>query len=226
MSTKKTNNGKQKSVSAIENPVPDSFRAFIRVSEDGLTTFHTYALPRYLEVVCREKIMGRPARIAVTIDTAKIFGPTRHRAISDRGLVKQLIDGAKGSEQVKQNGKVVTRKFTFEEAYADAVATVERNVEWLYGLREKQEYASNVDPVISSAVDALGVWIVKNCVSDTGARYTKSKLPSELKSVSTLEGFRAVAEQFGATEKRTERIIANAQAIHADDDDDEVELSA
>lgn len=220
-SSKKTNTHH----SVVENPIPETFAPFVRLSEDGLTVFHTIATPRYLEVVCREKIHNKPARVACTLDMARIFGSSRQRPVFDRGLVKMLIDGARSSEQVKKDGDIVTRKFTFEEAHADAVATMERNIEWLYGIREKSQYTTSSDPVVCSCVDALSVWVVKNCQTDTGERYTKSKLPKVLKGVSTLEEFRQIGKQFGATQKRVERIIINATAIHSDDDE-EIEVSA
>ena len=225
MSNKKSSKTKATQTKvALNSVVPDQFKSTIKVSEDEQTTFLTHSMPRYFECVVREKIMGKPAKVSATIDTARIFGSTRLRAIFERGLKKQLIDGARSSEQVKEGDAVVTRKFSFEEAHADAVATLERNIEWLYGQRDKQDYVSSADPVVSSCVDALSVWVVKNCQTDTGERYTKSKLPKVLKGVSTLEEFKQIAEQFGATKKRTERIIFNAKAIHADDDD-EIELA-
>ena len=215
--------GSKKSVTpkaVVNNPVPDAFKSTIKVSEDALTTFLTFSVPRWYECVVREKIQGKEARVSTTIDTAKIFGDTRMRPIFDRGLKKQLIDGARSSEQVKgSDGVVVKRNFSFEEAHADAVATMERNIEWLYGLRDKSEYGTS-DPILGSAIDALIVWVVKNCTDEEGKRYTKSRPPKAIKSVGSLDDFRTIASQFGATEKRTERIITNATNIHADDDED------
>lgn len=220
MGNRKKSNTKAKQKSVVTDLVPDAFKSTIKISEDNSTVFLTHSVPRYFECVVRETIDRKPYRVACEIDSARIFGSTRLRAIFERGLKKQLIDGAKGSEQVKQAGETVTRTFSFEEKCADAVSTMESNLDWLYGIREKSEYNSNRDPVLCSAIDALSVWLVKNCTTDTGGRYTRNKLPKVLKNANTLEDFRAVAEQFGCTEKRTERIIANAQAIHSDDEEE------
>lgn len=213
---------KQKSVievkdTSVSNPVPESFRSFIRVSEDEQTVFLTHSMPRYYHCVVREKIQNRDAHVSVDLDLAKVFGPTRLRAIFERGLKKHLIDGARGEYQKKDADGIVQKiKLTFEEAWADAIATMENNVMWLYGLREKQDYTPNsVDPKTASCVDQLVAWAITNCTTDTNKRYTKTSLPKFVSKAKNIEEFRAAAEQLGATEKRIVMWENRADAVCA-----------
>ena len=193
-------------VEGTQHSIPKEHRPFIRLSDDGKTTFFTFSVPTLYTVEIR-------AKEEIVINVSKLNGVMILLAIFARGIRRLIVDGTKGSvsKKNKKTGNVETIKYTEKQKQDIAREFAHLQIKWLLGDREKSAHKVSVDPVTAEAIAILCTFICKSLVQEGGKKYTMGSVPSFVVNARNTEMVKQAARELGITKKSSADLIKQAE---------------
>ena len=150
----------------------------------------------------------------IEVDVALFAGLVAFSKLFEYGLGRFLRDGAKASEELKDNdGDKYTRKFTKAERLADAEANATKKLDSLYGHRAMGSRQTSVSVAVNEMRIAAMTHCLNNLQDANGDRYKRNTVPSTVAKGDTVASIASALVGIGATKEAASKLSEVAETI-------------